>query len=280
LAEKIKIYFSEKEEKVLSIFDKEYIKKLFLENTLSVSALNKYFESPIKYFFRNLIRLPSTQTKPLIFGNIIHDSLDVYFKLGKKEKRTPTKEELLEIFEESLKKFVIPEKYFDDIQNHGREVLGKYFDRYKDEFDFEVETEKRMFAEMKLTSGETLKLYGIVDKMEMMDDGKIRVVDYKTGKTFTEKEKKKKAELERQLVFYKLLNDKFFDENRVEEGVLDFVEESKKTREFVRERRFISQEQVEELKEEIEKFAEDILSGAFLEREYERNKDNEEFFEL
>jgi DNA helicase-2/ATP-dependent DNA helicase PcrA len=89
--EKIKIYFSQGEEKILSIFDKEYIKKLFLENTLSVSALNNYFQSPIKYFFRNLVRLPSAQAKPLIFGNIIHDALESYFRLGKKEKKTPEK---------------------------------------------------------------------------------------------------------------------------------------------------------------------------------------------
>jgi RecB family exonuclease len=245
-----------------------------------VSALNNYFSSPIKYFFRNLIRLPSTQTKPLIFGNIIHESLDVYFKLGHKEKRTPTKDELLEIFEESMQKFVIPEKYFDDIQRQGQDVLEKYFERYREEFNFEVKTEEKMYAEMKLDGGKILKLYGIVDKMEMMDGGKIRVVDYKTGKTFGEKNKDQKEDLERQLVFYKLLIDKYYNENRVEEGVLDFVEESKKTGNFVRERRFISQKEVDELQEEIEKFAEDILSGAFLEREYERNKDNAEYFEL
>ena len=280
ISEKISIYFSGREEKVLSLFDKEYIKKLFLENTLSVSALNNYFSSPIKYFFRNLVRLPAVQTKSLIFGNIIHETLDRYFKLGKKEGKTPSKEKMLELFEESMEKFSIPEKNFEDIQNQGREVLEKYFDRYHQEFDFNVETEKRMFAEMKLASGEKLKLYGIIDKMEMMDGGKIRVVDYKTGKTFGEKNKEQKEDLERQLVFYKLLIDKFYDENRVVEGVLDFVEESKKSGEFVRERRFLEQEDVEKLKEEIEKFAEDILSGEFLEREYKKDKENEEYFEL
>lgn len=280
LQEKISIYFGDKEEKVLSIFDKEYIKKLFLQNTLSVSALNNYFQSPIKYFFRNLVRIPAAQAKPLIFGNIIHETLDVYFKKGKNEKRTPDKKELFEIFQESLQKFLIPEKYFDEIESHGTEVLGKYFDRYSEEFNFEMEAEKKMYAEMRLDSGEILKLYGIVDKMEMLEGGKIRVVDYKTGKTFGEKNKDQKEDLERQIVFYKLLIDKFFDENRVEEGVLDFVEESKKTGEFVKERRFVSAEEVEKLKSEIQIFANDILSGEFLEKEYERNKDNEEYFEL
>jgi RecB family exonuclease len=143
-----------------------------------------------------------------------------------------------------------------------------------------VETEKKMYGEMILEGGEVLKLYGIVDKMEKIPGGKIRVVDYKTGKTFTQKNKNQKQDLERQIIFYKLLVDKFYDDSRVEEGVLDFVEESKKTKEFEQEKRLVSQEQVNELREEIEGFAQDILSGDFLDREYEKNKDNEEYFEL
>ena len=137
-----------------------------------------------------------------------------------------------------------------------------------------------MFAEMILPSGQKLKLYGIIDKMEMMEAGKIRVVDYKTGKTFSEKNKSQKEDLERQLVFYKLLIDKYYGENRVEEGVLDFVERSKKTGEYVTEKRFIDSAQVAKLEEEINEFAEDILSGDFLDREYKKDKDNEEYFEL
>ena len=280
LSEKAEIFFSEGEEKVLSIFDKEYIKKLFLKNTLSISAFNNYKQSPIKYFFRNLVRLPSAQTKPLIFGNVIHDTLDSYFKKMKAQKKVLPKEELLDEFKNSLEKFSIPEIYFSDIESHGMEVLENYWDRYNSEFVLDVETEKKMFAELILNSGEKLKLYGIIDKMEMMDGGKIRVVDYKTGKTFPEKNKDQKADLERQLVFYKLLIDKYFDANRVEEGVLDFVEASKKTGDYVKEKRFISSAQVAELEKEINEFAEDILSGEFLDRKYEKNKDNEEYFEF
>jgi len=278
--EKIEKFFAEREEPILSLFDKEYIRKLFLQNTLSVSALNNYYASPIKYFFRNLIRLPSAQTKPLIFGNIIHDALDQYFKTGKQEGRKPTKEELLTMFSRAMQKFSIPEAFFEEIRQHGEEVLSRYFDYYHEQFSFAVETEKRIFTEMELKNGERLKLYGIIDKMEMMPQGGIRVVDYKTGKTFPEKTKEQKADLERQLVFYKLLIDRHFAENRVREGVLDFVEPQKKTGSFVRELRVLQQDAVEMLEKEIQAFAEDIMSGAFLERRYEKNKENAEYYEL
>ncbi len=280
LSEKLKIFFSKEEEKVLSIFDKEYIRKLFLKNTLSISAFNNYKQSPIKYFFRNLVRLPSSQNESLIFGNVIHDTLDVFFKKMKKEKKILDKKILLAEFEDSLKKFYIPEIYFEKIKKHGEEVLNKYWDEYHNDFIFDVDTEKRIFAEFNLKSGEKLKLYGIIDKMEKIDGGKIRVVDYKTGKTFSDKNKEQKKDLERQLVFYKLLIDKYYNQNRVEEGVLDFVEISKKKNLYVKEKRFIGQKEVQDLEEEINEFAEDILSGNFLDKKYTKDKDNEEFFEL
>ncbi len=274
-------YFGERKARPLSLFDKEYIRRRFLEQPLSVSALNNYFQSPVVYFFRNLIRIPSTQTKSLIFGNIIHRTLERYFNLGKKEERTPTKEELLSLFQESMEYFAIPKEMVKDIERHGREVLEAYFDYYHETFQFTVETERKIYTEMELKNGERVKLYGIVDKMEMMDGGAIRVVDYKTGKTLKEKsDRKQKEALERQLVFYKFLIDRFYGEDRVKETMLDFVEKSKKYG-FVRETRNPSEKEVEALREQIELFAEDILSGAFLERNYTREDvGNDEYFEL
>ncbi len=62
--------------------------------------------------------------------------------------------------------------------------------------------------------------------------------------------------------------------------MLDFVEKSKKSGKFEREKRILTNEQVIELKKEIDNFAEDILSGDFLKREYKKDKNNEEYFEL
>ena len=67
-----------------------------------------------------------------------------------------------------------------------------------------------MNAGMKLKGGETLKITGKIDKIEKIKGGGIRVVDYKTGKTYKKKSKSQKEDLERQLVFYKFLVDKFF----------------------------------------------------------------------
>ncbi len=278
--EKLKKYFTQREQSVLSVFDTEYVKKLFLQNTLSVTALNNYFTSPLKYFFRNLLRIPSIQTKSLLFGNAIHATLERFFNDCAKEKKVLPKRKLLEIFDEVIRGQNILEKYFDEIKERGKKVLEKYYENYKNDFCLELEAEKKAFAEIVLSGGEKLKLYGVMDKIEKMENGKLRVVDYKTGKSWSEKDKAQRADLERQLIFYKFLLDEYFGENIVEECVLDFVEKSRKSGEFEKYIKKVTNEDVEKLRGEIQDFAEDILSGAFLERKYQKNKDNEEYLDF
>ncbi len=285
ITDRVKNFFQPKEEQALSVFSLEYVREQFLKNTLSVSALNNYFQSPLKYFFRNLLRLPSTQTKTLIFGNMIHQTLEDFFKASKKAKKLLSEKELLEHFERVLNSTTMLEKYYDESEKRGKKLLKEYYENYKDDFTLKIETEKKVFASIKLRNGETLKLYGIIDKVELLPGNKIRVVDYKTGRTYGEKRKDEREDLHRQLVFYKLLLDKYnaktgHPEIKVEEGMLDFVERSKKTGEFERKLLAVSSAEVKELEEQIQDFAEDILSGNFLKQKYERNDDTKDFFDL
>jgi DNA helicase-2/ATP-dependent DNA helicase PcrA len=285
IAEKVNTFFQPREEQALSVFSLDYVKEQFLKNTLSVSALNNYMQSPLKYFFRNLLRLPSTQTKTLIFGNIIHQTLEDFFKTSKKAKKLLSEKELLKHFQKVLDSTIMLEKYYDESKRRGKKLLKEYYQNYKGDFTLEIETEKKVFASMKLRNGETLKLYGIVDKVELLSGSKIRVVDYKTGRSYKDKFKDEREDLHRQLVFYKLLLDKYHEktghpEIKVEEGMLDFVEKSRKTGEFERKILAISPAEVKELEEQIQDFAEDILSGEFLKQKYERDKNTEDFFDL
>jgi hypothetical protein len=79
---------------------------------------------------------------------------------------------------------------------------------------------------------------GKIDKMIPSENGTIKVVDFKTGKSFDDWEGKNPAEkikmyqYRRQLVFYKLLveNSRDFSKYKVEEGSLEFLEPDKQGR--------------------------------------------------
>ncbi len=280
MTDKLNLYFSPKTKTKISAFNLNYIRKVFLETPLSVTALNNYLQSPLKYLFVNLLKMPTGQNKILLFGNIIHKTLEDFFILGQSSEKTPSLKQLLEIFDYSLQHFNIPEKYFSDIENHGREVLSKYYERYKDEFNFAVETEKKVYTQLILPGGDHLRLYGIIDKIEILDNRRIQVVDYKTGKPYSQKTKEQKSYLDRQLAFYKFLLDKFYNDNRVEKVKLDFVEPKRDSGEFECVCKSLTKEEVKKVEQEIFTLADDVLSGNLLKREYKKNKDNEDYFDL
>ncbi len=264
LAEKTVFYFQEKKPEKKSIFDLEFIREQFLKTPLSVSALNNYKKSPIIYFFKNLIKIPAAQGKVMMLGSLIHDALERYFK--EKGQR-----EILEIWTETLDKNKIPEKYFAEFEKKGKEILEKYLAARKDSFVFEnIELEKKLGRTLELPDGNFLRLTGFADKIEKNGES-LTVVDYKTGYNTQQKRNKSKDELHRQLVFYKLLIDEDPKiEGVVEKGVLEFVEELKDKKEIISQQEFLTNEDVAKLKEEIFEFAEDILSGEFLNRDYNR----------
>ena len=116
-----------------------------------------------------------------------------------------------------------------------------------------------------LDGGEQILLTGVIDKMETKDDGSVCVIDYKTGKPWSRLQKDKKESLNRQVVFYKLLLNSYNDgQYNMTEGILDFIEPHPHTHEFEREVVSVCDEDVRQLKEQINIFAKDILSGAFL----------------
>ena len=101
------------------------------------------------------------------------------------------------------------------------------------------------------------------------------------------KRNKAKEDLHRQLAFYKLLIDSDSKiPGQVDRGVVDFVEEMKDTGNIERREENLTDKDVDVLREEIEEFAKDILSGEFLHRKYNRfefekqNKYDKHLFDL
>lgn len=272
----VEISFSPKMSVVKSILDLDYIREKFLNTQLSVSALNNYFQSPILYFFRNLIRLPSGQSRTLIYGSLIHDTLDKFLSECSNVKKVLSKERLLEIFYQSLSLAYVDKKDFDSILEQGKKNLMDYYDFYSPTFNLNLKTEKAIKRiPFKLDSGEEIFLQGVIDKFEFDENSDVQVVDYKTGKTWSDKTKEEKEILKRQVVFYKLLLDNYQGgKYRMKCGVLDFVEKNRKTGEYEREYIDVYESDVENLKIEINQFAKDILSGEFLNGDIE-NKVND-----
>ena len=98
-------------------------------------------------------------------------------------------------------------------------------------------------------------------------EGKINIIDYKTGKPFSEKIKKsEKDDLKRQLVFYYILYENFAEGRfRINKAILDFIEKNRHGQ-FEQYTVDISTGEISEVKNEINNMVAEITSGKFLEK--------------
>lgn len=111
-----------------------------------------------------------------------------------------------------------------------------------------------------------LTLTGKLDKVELLDERNVAVIDYKTSKPKSRNEiegKTKDADgnYKRQLVFYKLLLD-LDKKYKMKYGEIDFVEPNSAGN-YKKERFDITKEEVEELEELIIRIAKSVMGLDF-----------------
>lgn len=265
-----------KKYKKIAIKDKKFLNELFKEQGLSVTAINNYLECPWNYFYSNLLRIPKSLNKHLMFGTAIHNSLKDFF--GKLQNGTLIeKKDFFILFENNLLKQPFTDSEYKEALKKGTKALSGYYDTYKDSWkDLSFEKVLNEFRISVLF--EDIKLRGDLDKIEILDGNKnVNVVDYKTGKPKSRNviegnTKTSNGNYKRQLVFYKLLLD-LYDEGKFNmvSGEIDFVEPDEKSR-YHREKFIITEEDLKELKETIRNTTKEILSLSF----WDKRCDNKE----
>ena len=230
--------FSSKQELLLSSVKKEkgqlitadYAKELFRRQGLSVSALNNYLKCTWKFFFVNLIRLPEKIENSNLYGSAIHGALNQYLIQIKKGKK-PTKEFLLEKFQEEMSALPFSENEKDRFLERGRDALSGFFEERMGDWDKDMETELEIKG---IRINDDLILNGKIDMIRPVANSKFDITDFKTGKPKSRNViegnvKDGDGNYKRQLVFYKILLDRyrngFF---KINSGIIEFVEPNEK----------------------------------------------------
>ncbi|MEX0933856.1 MAG: ATP-dependent DNA helicase [Candidatus Paceibacterota bacterium] len=259
----------------LGVSDKEYLRELFLEQGMSVTALNNYLSCPWNFFYSNLIRIPKIPNKYMILGDVVHKALAVYFKAYAQGK--PKKDILLHAFDDALERTALSGGVYRQIEEKGKKALSGWFDAYKGSWRRENNNEYRIDTTLPLPQKESreLRVRGDLDKVEIHLDGVV-VVDYKTGKPKSRNHLLGKTKARgagdyfRQLVFYKMLLDRE-GRYRMKEGVIDFIE-PKDNGTYSMERFEITSKDVEELTQTIGNVVEEILALSFWEKRCDDKK--------
>lgn len=243
---------------------REYVKSLLSSYVMSVTHLNNYLECPRRFYFRNLLQIPTTKTKSLAMGSAVHEALYDFWAAINETGKVPAGKWLVQRFDEAMRRQLLPVADKNHALEHGRQVLADYYDHQQGKFH-NANLLEYSFAGHGVHVGD-LKLTGTIDKVEILDAKRktVNVVDYKTGKVERGLGKLQRGQdYWRQLVFYQLLCDESprFPYTMVS-GEVDFVERGK--RGFVRKKLVVKPEDVMELKETIQLVRGEIQEMKFL----------------
>ena len=263
-ASHLEVEFAKRPHATPPLMEKEYLNRLFREQSFSVTALNNFLTCPWQYFYRNLVRIPESPTPSLAFGNAVHYAMKNFFEALKGGKK-PDKEYFLKMFRFGLAHEPLMKTDEERLLLRGERSLAGYYDEYEGTWDSNVLVEYPIND----VEQDGIKLTGKLDKMELLDiGGRVNVVDYKTGKPKSENEvkgltKSSDGNYFRQLSFYKLLLDNHKSERfTMASGIIDFVEptESGAYRRYAFE---LSDGDVKKVSEEIKDAAQKILDLSF-----------------
>jgi DNA helicase-2/ATP-dependent DNA helicase PcrA len=200
-----------------------------LSSTHLTTFLDVARGGPQTFLMNNLLRFPQATSPSAGFGSAIHATLQrAHAHLSATGHQRPI-EDILHDFEENLRSQNLGQKDFDAYLQKGSDALPVFLEDKYSTFTRSQKTELN-FAGQAVFLGKA-HLTGSLDLVDIQD-GRITVTDYKTGKALrswqgkTDYEKVKLHKYKQQLMFYHLLvaNSRDYHQYPVEKGVLQFVE--------------------------------------------------------
>ena len=170
---------------------------------LSPTAFSRYISCPMQFYFSSIAQIESTdelteEVDHRMFGNILHDAMQELYSQTKDEPKSI--EQIHAIKSEEIEQAVIrainsdylKSENFDHKEYSGslmliKDIITKYikngiipYDRREDDFTL-YGLEKNISHMFELGDGRTVKIGGRADRIDMRSNGRLRVVDYKSG---------------------------------------------------------------------------------------------------
>lgn len=168
---------------------------------LSPSSLTEYIRNPINFYKKSILNIEEvTEVEESIasntFGTIIHDTLEVLYtpfigKILSSDKLESLKDSIADIVEEQFKKTYTNNSNLSGKNLIAYHVVTRYISNFLDLEKVEADNHKIRIIGLEEKLSLQLKVPGIAipvllkGKLDRIDekDGKLRIIDYKTGNT-------------------------------------------------------------------------------------------------
>jgi RecB family exonuclease len=147
-----------------------------LPRPLSHSSISLYRECPQKYRFKYIDKIPEKPRHFFSFGQSVHSALEFFY--GVKTPEPPPLKDLLENYEAvwvkaGYRSAEQEKEYFDE----GERILKAFHKKHSKDFHVPYFVEYAYTFEV-----DGVPVTGRVDRVDKLPDGRLRVLDYKTGK--------------------------------------------------------------------------------------------------
>ena len=154
-----------------------------IPSSLSPSRVSSFTSCPMQFRFSSVEKLPEPPGVATTRGTIVHRALELLFLLPGPD-RTP--DALADTLNDALREYATHPDYVglqldDEAAQQFRldceQLISRYFDMEDPRTIRDIGLELRMAAHVG-----SLELRGIIDRLELDDDGELVVTDYKTGR--------------------------------------------------------------------------------------------------
>jgi DNA helicase-2/ATP-dependent DNA helicase PcrA len=205
---------------------------------MSATALCRYLECPLTFYYESVLKVPYTSSEAASYGTAVHYALR---RMAEKihNFQFPEIPNFIAVFRDfegeldRQKTNLTPEQYQRRLAL-GKQDLPIY---YKNRLEYFIGN-KLIEAELDVRNVEIqgVPVKGSIDKIEKIELNYVRIIDYKTGKYRPQKTEPPSekhplgGDYWRQVVFYKLLLENYHRRDFiVSEGKIDYVEPDIKT---------------------------------------------------
>jgi superfamily I DNA/RNA helicase/RecB family exonuclease len=159
-----------------------------LPGSYSHSALNVYRECPLRYAFERVYRIPVDDRKSYFeFGSTIHTAFESYARARRDAVAAGAPVPGYEVLKGAFDQAWQPRNYADihaaeHYEKRAEPALRRFYDRELSRPGQQIGFEVGFGLELDDPETGTIRLYGVLDRIDRLSNGSIEITDYKTGR--------------------------------------------------------------------------------------------------